>query len=84
MGIFDWLFGSAEQVKKAPADLAAAVEARKKEVKDGSINPGANPSSVETDPSRDGAVIGSGDSSSASGDSTRASGDSTRPRRSDP
>ena len=83
MGILEWLFGSAKEVEKAPENLAGAVEARKKEVRDGSTNAGANPSSIETDPSRDVGVTKSSDSTSASGDSTRASGDATRPRKSD-
>lgn len=81
--ILDSLFGSAKEVEKAPANLAEAAEARKTEVSDGSINAGANPSSIQMDPSKDGAVTRSSDNTSASGDATRASGDATRPRKSD-
>jgi hypothetical protein len=88
----DWVMGVRKRmseafnsVTEAPKDAANAAEARKTEVRDGSINKGANPSSIEMDPSKDGATNASGDNSgSASADATRASGDSRRARPSDP
>jgi hypothetical protein len=80
MGASGWLSDVWDTITGAPSEAANAAEARQREVRDGSINENGNPSSVETDPSRDSAAAQSGDGTQASGNTSSSSSDSTEAR----